>query len=227
MAVLDIRVLGAPILRERTPLLNEVTDSTRALIADMFETMYAAEGIGLAAPQVGRIERVCVVDVDDEPLALVNPEIIAREGSERGEEGCLSIPEIFGDVDRSEYIVVRAIDQDGNAIELEAHELLARCIQHEIDHLDGKLFIDYMSLLKRKFMARKWDGEVARYPGFVRKLDPLAPRKRLSRKRNHDVNSLADGATNEEPDQNTDEAAEAGDENAPRGATEHPFAPEL
>ncbi len=185
MAVLDIRVLGDPILRERTPVLHQVTDATRALIADMFETMYAAEGIGLAAPQVGRTERVCVVDVDGTPLALINPEIVAREGTERGEEGCLSIPEIFGDVDRSAYIVVRALDQHGNPIEMEAHELTARCILHELDHLDGKLFIDYMSLLKRKFMARKWEGEVSKYPGFVRKLDPAAPKKRRSRDRSN------------------------------------------
>lgn len=209
MAVLDIRVLGDPILRERTTLLKEVTDSTRALIADMFETMYAAEGIGLAAPQVGRSERVCVVDVDGTPLALVNPEITSREGIERGEEGCLSIPEIFGDVDRSEHIMVRALDQDGKPIELEAHDLLARCILHELDHLDGKLFIDYMSLLKRKFMARKWEGEAAKYPGFIRKLDPAAPRKRRSRSR-----SAAAGETN------------AGEQDSGE-ATEPPFEPEL
>lgn len=184
MAVLNIRVLGDPILRERTPLLDHITDATRVLVADMFDTMYAAEGIGLAAPQVGRTERVFVMDVDGQsPLALVNPEIIEREGSERGEEGCLSIPEIFGDVDRSIRVVVRALDRDGNPIELEAHELMARCIQHELDHLDGKLFIDYMSLLKRKFMARKWEGELGKYPGLVRKLDPAAPRKRRSRSR--------------------------------------------
>lgn len=183
MAVLDIRVLGDPILRERTQPLASVSDGTRALIADMLETMYAAEGIGLAAPQVGRSERVFVADVDGTPLALVNPEVIEREGSERAEEGCLSIPEIFGDVDRSERIVVRALDQDGQPMELQAEGLLARCILHELDHLDGKLFIDYMSLLKRKFTARKWESEVSKYPGFIRKLDVTAPRKRRSRSR--------------------------------------------
>ncbi len=198
MAVLDIRVLGDPILRERTPVLREVTDATRALIADMFETMYAAEGIGLAAPQVGRTERVCVVDVDGTPLALINPEIVSREGNERGEEGCLSIPEIFGDVDRSEYIVVHALDEHGKPIELEAHELMARCILHELDHLDGKLFIDYMSLLKRKFTTRKWEGEVSKYPGFIRKLDPDAPKKRRSRDRTSGANA-SDADTAVEP----------------------------
>lgn len=183
MAVLDIRVLGDPVLRERTAPLAQVSDATRALIADMFQTMHAADGIGLAAPQVGRKERVCVVEVDDAPYALVNPEIVEREGLERAEEGCLSIPEIFGDVDRSERVIVRALDADGKALELEATGLLARCIQHEIDHLDGRLFIDYLSLLKRKFVARRWEKEVPKYPGFIRKLDPSAPRKRRSRSR--------------------------------------------
>jgi peptide deformylase len=149
----------------------------------MFETMYAADGIGLAAPQVGRSERVFVMDVDDNPLAMVNPEIIEREGSERAEEGCLSIPEIFGDVDRATRIVARATDIDGNPFEVELTELAARCVQHELDHLDGKLFIDYMSLIKRKFTARKWEKEATNYPGFIRKLIPGKSRSRRSRSR--------------------------------------------
>jgi peptide deformylase len=156
----------------------------RALVADMFDTMYAAEGIGLAAPQVGRSERVFVMDVDDNPLAMINPEIIEREGSERAEEGCLSIPEIFGDVDRATRIVARAIGVDGKPFEVELTDLAARCVQHELDHLDGKLFIDYMSLIKRKFTARKWEKEAANYPGFIRKLEPGKPRSRRSRSRN-------------------------------------------
>ena len=183
MAVLDIRVLGDPILRERTESLPAITDETRALVADMFETMYAAEGIGLAAPQVGRSERVFVMDVDEDPLAMINPEIIEREGSERAEEGCLSIPEIFGDVDRATRIVARATDLDGNQFEVELTDLAARCVQHELDHLDGKLFIDYMSLIKRKFTARKWEKEAANYPGFIRKLEPGKTHSRRSRSR--------------------------------------------
>ena len=183
MAVLDIRVLGDPILRERTSPVKEATDSLRSLAADMFETMYAAEGIGLAAPQVGRSERVFVMDVDDNPLVMVNPEIIVRDGSDRAEEGCLSIPEIFGDVDRATHIVARALDVDGNQFEVELTDLAARCVQHELDHLDGKLFIDYMSLIKRKFTARKWEKEAANYPGFLRKLEPGKPRSRRSRSR--------------------------------------------
>ena len=183
MAVLDIRVLGDPILRERTESLPAITDETRALVADMFETMYAAEGIGLAAPQVGRSERVFVMDVDEDPLAMINPEIIEREGSERAEEGCLSIPEIFGDVDRATRIVARATDLDGNQFEVELTDLAARCVQHELDHLDGKLFIDYLSLIKRKFTARKWEKEAANYPGFIRRLEPGKAQSRRSRSR--------------------------------------------
>lgn len=182
MAVLDIRVLGDQVLRERTQPVGAVTDELRTLIDDMFETMYAAEGIGLAAPQVGRGERVFVADVDGTPYVFVNPEIVAREGSERGEEGCLSIPEIFGDVDRATWVRARGLDRDGNPFEIEATDLLARCIQHELDHLDGKLFIDYLSLLKRKFVMRNWDREVAKYPNFVRHLDPAAARTRSRRR---------------------------------------------
>ena len=191
MAVLDIRVLGDPILRERTEPLPVVTGVVQALISDMFETMRAAEGIGLAAPQVGRKERVFVMDVDDDPMAMVNPEIIEREGSERAEEGCLSIPEIFGDVDRATRIVVRALDAEGKPFEVELTDLAARCVQHELDHLDGKLFIDYMSLIKRKFTARKWEKEAINYPGFIRKLEPGKVHSRKSRSRNKATDTAA------------------------------------
>jgi peptide deformylase len=183
MAVLDIRVLGDPVLRERTAPVASVTDELRTLIDDMFETMYAAEGIGLAAPQVGRRERVFVADVDGTPYVFVNPEIVAREGSERGEEGCLSIPDIYGDVDRATWVRARGLDRGGAAFEIEATGLLARCIQHELDHLDGKLFIDYLSLLKRKFVLRGWEREAAKYPNFVRKLDPAGAGRGRSRRR--------------------------------------------
>jgi peptide deformylase len=183
VALLPIRVLGDPILREPTRPVSEITDELRQLIDDMFETMSVAEGIGIAAPQVGRRERITVIEVDEgERIVLINPEIIAREGSERAEEGCLSIPEIAGDVDRAARVVVRALDREGNPFELEAHGLLARCIQHEVDHLDGKLFIDYLSLLKRRSAARKWEKEVEKYPGYVRTLDPNKPRGRGRRR---------------------------------------------
>jgi peptide deformylase len=179
VSVLGIHVLGSPILRQETTLVGPVTDDVRALIDDMFETMYAARGIGLAAPQVGRRERVTVIDVgrdqsERHPIALVNPEVVSREGTVRGEEGCLSIPEVFGDVERAARVVVRAIDRDGRPFEVEGSELLSRCLQHEIDHLHGKLFIDYLSILKRRAALAKWDEERAKFPGLIRTIIPAA-----------------------------------------------------
>jgi peptide deformylase len=176
VSVLDIRVLGDPVLRRETNVVGAVTDEHRRLIDDMIETMYAAQGIGLAAPQVGRLERIAVVDVDGKsPFAIVNPEIVLREGSVRGEEGCLSIPDIFGDVERAGRVVVRALDRDGRPFEVDGTELLARCLQHEIDHLHGKLFVDYLSLLKRRSAMAKWEKEKLKYPGFVRRLELEGP----------------------------------------------------
>lgn len=170
MKILDIRVLGDPVLRQAAKPVEKVTNELRGLIADMFDTMYAAEGIGLAAPQVGRTERVAVMDVEGRKFALINPEIIEREGSIRGEEGCLSIPEVFGDVTRASRVIVRALDEEGREVEVEGTDLLARCMQHEIDHLDGKLFIDYLSVLKRRSALSQWDKLRDDYPGFVRKV---------------------------------------------------------
>jgi peptide deformylase len=153
---LDIYVLDAPILRQETTVLTEVTDAHRRLIDDMFETMRVARGIGLAATQVGRLERICVIDIDKVKYALVNPEIVESDGEQSGEEGCLSIPEIYGDVTRAKHVVVRALERNGKPIEIDAHDLLARCLQHEIDHLHGRLFIDYLSLLKRTAAIKKW-----------------------------------------------------------------------
>ena len=173
MSVLDIRVLGDPVLRQDTKPVAVVTDELRQLIDDMFATMHKAKGIGLAAPQVGRTERIAVVEVAESgvgPLALVNPEIVSREGSVKGEEGCLSIPDIYGDVERSAKVVVRALDRDGKAIEVVGSELLARCMQHEIDHLHGKLFIDHLSVLKRRAALADWAKEKDKYPGYVRRM---------------------------------------------------------
>ena len=170
MKILDIRVLGDPILRKATTPVEEVTDDIRSLISDMFDTMYAAEGIGLAAPQVGRTERITVMDVEGKKFAIINPQIIEREGTQRGEEGCLSIPEIFGEVTRSSRVIVRALNEKGEQIEAEGTELLARCMQHEIDHLDGKLFIDYLSMLKRRSAMSKWDKMKDDYPNFIRRV---------------------------------------------------------
>ena len=172
MSLLDIRVLGDPILRQETTIVREVTDEHRRLIDEMFETMYAARGIGLAAPQVGRTERIAVIDVDGARFALVNPEIMGGEGKKTAEEGCLSIPEIYGDVERKLTVRIRALDRDGKPFEADASELLARCFQHEIDHLHGKLFLDYLSILKRRSAMKKWEGLRERYPNFIRQLTP-------------------------------------------------------
>ena len=173
MSLLEIRVLGDPILREETRPVAEITDELRRLIADMFETMYAAKGIGLAAPQVGRTERLTVVDVGEQPLVLINPAVVQTGGRKiKGEEGCLSIPDIYGDVERPGQVVVRALDRDGMPFQVEGTDLLARCLQHEIDHLHGKLFIDYLSVLKRRSALTKWAVEKEKYPGYVRRLTP-------------------------------------------------------
>jgi len=171
VTLLPLRVLGDPILREETKPVVAITDDIRRLIDDMFETMYAARGIGLAAPQVGRSERLTVIDVDDEPMVLINPEIIeSSSATAKAEEGCLSIPDIYGDVERPSSVRVRAMDRDGNVFERDATELLARCMQHEIDHLHGKMFIDYMSVLKKRSAMAKWAKEKEKYPGNVRVL---------------------------------------------------------
>jgi len=183
VSILDIRVLGDPILRQETRPVAAVTDDLRRLIDDMFATMHAAKGIGLAAPQVGRTERIAVVDVEGgkRPIALVNPEIVSvGPDAEKSEEGCLSIPDVFGDVARPMAVVVRALDRDGHPIEIQASELLARCLQHEIDHLHGKLFIDYLSVLKRRSALATWSKSKDRYPGYVRRLadeDVAAPHR--------------------------------------------------
>jgi peptide deformylase len=170
MALLDIRVLGDPILREETIPVVEVTDELRRLIGDMYETMRAAKGIGLAAPQIGRRERLTVIDVDGDEYVLINPEIVAREGSAKAEEGCLSIPDVYADVERAERVTIRAIGRDGLPFEVEAEDLLARCMQHEIDHLFGTLFIDHLSVLKRRSALAKWTKEKEKYPNAVRRL---------------------------------------------------------
>ena len=172
MSLLDIYVLGAPILRQETQPIEEITDEIRTLVDDLFETMYAANGVGLAAPQVGRSERIAVVDVDDHPLVLINPEIVLVEGKQRGEEGCLSVPDIYVDVERARRVVVRALDRDGKPFEIDADEYLARCFQHEIDHLHGRLFIDYLSFVKRRAALAKWDKLRKGEKSLTRKVVP-------------------------------------------------------
>ena len=136
----------------------QVDDRIRQLVADMAETMYAAPGIGLAATQVNVHERVVVIDISEDRsglLALVNPEIIERDGEQTCEEGCLSVPGIYDTVTRAEHVRVRALGLDGKPFEIDAHELLAVCVQHEIDHLDGKVFVEYLSQLKQTRIKTK------------------------------------------------------------------------
>ena len=170
MSLLDIHVLGSPILRQETERVEQVTPELRRLVDNMFDTMEAAKGVGLAAPQVGRPERLAVVDADDVRLVIINPEIVLREGLERGEEGCLSIPEVYADVDRPARVIVRAQDIDLNWFEIDAANLLGRCLQHEIDHLHGKLFTDRLSLLKKRAAMRDWEQEKTKYPNLLRVL---------------------------------------------------------
>ena len=170
MSLLDIHVIGSPILRQETERVGTITPEMRRLVDDMFDTMHAAKGVGLAAPQVGRRERLCVVEVDEVRLVVINPEIVLAEGTVKGEEGCLSIPEIYADVQRAARVIVRAQDIDGAWFEVEGTELLGRCLQHEIDHLHGKLFTDRLSLLKRRAAMREWEEEKLKYPKLLRVL---------------------------------------------------------
>ncbi len=148
-----------------------VDAATEALVDDLFETMDAARGIGLAANQVGLATRVAVVGVDDERLVMVNPVIVSAEGRDRAEEGCLSIPEVYGEVTRPARIVLEALDRRGAPYRREADGLLARAIQHEIDHLDGILFIDHLSALKRQLLVARFKKE-NRGKGVIRPVRP-------------------------------------------------------
>ena len=162
MAILDILHFPDARLRNTAKPVPEVDDSVRQLVDDMFETMYNAPGIGLAAIQVNEPRRVIVVDTSEDrsqPLALINPEILEKHGEEEMDEGCLSVPGVYETVKRAESIRVRFLDRDGETIEMDVDGLLAVCIQHEIDHLDGKLFVDYLSNLKRQRIRKKLEKE--------------------------------------------------------------------
>ena len=171
MALLPILEFPDPRLRTKAQPVAEVDAGVRKLIGDMFETMYAAPGIGLAATQVNVHKRLLVIDISEshnQPLALINPEILKREGVEETEEGCLSVPGAYEKVKRAEKIRVRALDRNGKQIEFDSDGLLAVCIQHEMDHLDGKLFVDYLSDLKRTRIRKKLEKERREQPGTAR-----------------------------------------------------------
>ena len=159
MAIRNLRYQGDPILNKKAKVVKEITPRVSQLIDDMLDTMYEANGVGLAAPQVGILKRIVVIDVSenrDQPIALINPEIISTEDEIMDMmDGCLSIPDSFAPTQRFRYLKVKALDRNGDEIELEAADLFAGCIQHELDHLNGKLFIDHLSPLKRQRIEKK------------------------------------------------------------------------
>lgn len=165
MARLEILEYPDKRLRLKAEPVDEVNEEIRSLVSDMLETMYAAAGIGLAATQVNVRKRLLVIDVSEarnEPYVLINPEIVQTEGTIDSEEGCLSVPDVFDYVERAERIRATYLDLDGQPAELAAEDLLAVCVQHEIDHLDGKLFVDYLSELKRQRLKKKAHKKVRR-----------------------------------------------------------------
>ncbi len=175
MAVRPLHLLGSSPLREESAEVAAVDDDIRCLIDDLFETMDAAKGVGLAANQVGITKRVAVVEADGQRFAMVNPVIVQREGADTAEEGCLSIPEAYADVTRASRVTVEALDRDGTPFQLEAEGLTARVIQHEIDHLDGILFVDHLSPLKRKLLVTRW-RKAHRGSGPVIEVSPAQPK---------------------------------------------------
>jgi len=175
MALLKILEFPDPRLRTRARPVGAVDDKIRSLVADLLETMYAAPGVGLAATQVDVHLRVIVMDISEEknqPLALINPEILDKEEVVTGEEGCLSVPGFTESVERARRIRVRAVDTRGQTFEFTAEGLLAVCVQHEMDHLDGKLFVDYLSELKRQRIKKKLTKS-ARREGGDRTREPV------------------------------------------------------
>lgn len=147
MALRNIVQVGDPILRKKSREVGEITERTRILIDDMIETMQDAEGVGLAAPQVGVLKRIFVVDVGEGPIVLVNPEIVEQSGEQTGTEGCLSVPDRSGDVTRPNYVKIKGLDREGNEVEYEGTELLARAFCHENDHLNGVIYTDHVKEL--------------------------------------------------------------------------------
>lgn len=161
----NLTILHFPDERLRTVAkpVEQVDDALRALIDDMFETMYDAPGIGLAATQINVHKRLIVIDVSeekDQPLVLINPEILEKSGEEEMDEGCLSVPGIYEKVQRADRVKIHALDRNGEPFELDVDGLLAVCIQHEIDHLDGKLFVDYLSSMKRQRIKKKLEKQL-------------------------------------------------------------------
>ncbi len=180
MAILDILTYPDPRLQCMAKPVKIIDDKIKKLVDDMAETMYEASGIGLAAPQVDELKRIMVLDVSEEKNQLrvfINPEILRKEGNAISEEGCLSVPGVYDRVERAETVMVTAIGRDGNRFTLNASGLLAVCIQHELDHLDGKVFIEYLSALKANRIKNKM---IKRQRDLEREAELAAPRRRTA-----------------------------------------------
>jgi peptide deformylase len=159
LSILSILEFPDDRLRKKAAIVKTVDDKIKKLVDDMLETMYESHGVGLAATQVNVHQRVVVIDVSEEkdaPLCLINPEIIEKDGVKESEEGCLSVPGFFETVTRAEHVIVRALDREGVSFEFSARDLLAVCVQHELDHLSAKLFVDYISPLNGSGLRRNW-----------------------------------------------------------------------
>lgn len=176
MSIRSLHLLGSPVLRERAKAVPVVDDTVRQFVEDLFDTMRAAKGVGLAANQVGVALRVAVVDVGEEapdPLVLINPVVTPRgDLIETAEEGCLSIPDIFAEVDRPVDITLQALDRDGKPYAMEISGYKARAVQHEVDHLDGVLFLDHLTAVKRASLMSKWRRARKGQTGYVKEVVP-------------------------------------------------------
>ena len=159
MSLLPLHLLGSPVLRQRSAEVGAVDEEVKKFVADLFETMQASKGVGLAANQVGVARRIAVVEADDTRLVLINPVIVEAEGRESAEEGCLSIPEVYAEVTRPARVRLEATGLDGKRYSWEGEGLAARAVQHEIDHLDGILFLDHLGPIKRKMLLARYKKE--------------------------------------------------------------------
>jgi peptide deformylase len=176
VTIRKLHLLGSPVLRQRAAPVAAVDEEVQRLVDDLFETMRAAKGVGLAANQVGVARRVAVVDTGEEappPLVLVNPRLVqVSDGTETVEEGCLSIPDLYGDVERPLAVVLEALDREGRPFRIDLSGFKARAVQHEIDHLDGVLFLDHLSAVKRSLLVAKWKKSRKGKSGYLKEVTP-------------------------------------------------------
>ena len=168
MSVRQLHLLGSPVLRQRAHEVARYDDGVKALVADLYDTMRAAKGVGLAANQIGVARRVAVAATEEQQVVLVNPVIVEADGEETAEEGCLSIPDIFAEVGRAERVVVETTDAEGKRVRVEGSGLLARAIQHEIDHLDGILFLDRIGPIRRRRLVADYKKAHKNDTGYLK-----------------------------------------------------------